>query len=79
MSASDGRAGLSMPDGIVLAGTAAVEKAARDAGYNVTVPFTGGRGDATHAHELGLRRLRVALGVEIEREDRRDRIDLGRK
>ena len=41
------RGSLSMADAIVLAGTAAVEKAARDAGYNVTVPFTGGRGDAT--------------------------------
>ena len=36
-----------MADAIVLAGTAAVEKAARDAGFNVTVPFAGGRGDAT--------------------------------
>ena len=41
------RGGLSMADAIVLAGTAAVEKAARDAGFNVDVPFTGGRGDAT--------------------------------
>ena len=31
----------------VLAGTAAVEKAARDAGFAIDVPFTGGRGDAT--------------------------------
>jgi catalase-peroxidase len=36
-----------MADAIVLAGTAAVEKAARDAGFNVKVPFLGGRGDAT--------------------------------
>jgi catalase-peroxidase len=41
------RGGLSMADAIVLGGTAAVEKAARDAGYKVEVPFTGGRGDAT--------------------------------
>ncbi|MFL6784627.1 MAG: peroxidase family protein, partial [Sphingomicrobium sp.] len=41
------RGGLSMADAIVLAGTAAVEKAAQDAGFNVSVPFTGGRGDAT--------------------------------
>jgi catalase-peroxidase len=41
------RGGLSMADAIVLAGTAAVEKAARDAGFNVAVPFAGGRGDAT--------------------------------
>jgi catalase-peroxidase len=41
------RGSLSMADAIVLAGTAAVEKAARDAGFNVEVPFTGGRGDAS--------------------------------
>jgi catalase-peroxidase len=41
------RGNLSMADAIVLAGTAAVEKAARDAGFAVEVPFTGGRGDAT--------------------------------
>ena len=41
------RGSLSMADAIVLAGTAAVEKAAKDAGFDVTVPFTGGRGDAT--------------------------------
>ncbi len=34
---------------IVLGGTAAVEKAARDAGVNITVPFAAGRGDATQA------------------------------
>lgn len=38
---------ISLADAIVLAGSAAVEKAAKDAGFNVTVPFTGGRGDAT--------------------------------
>jgi catalase-peroxidase len=41
------RGGLSMADAIVLAGTAAVEKAARDAGFTIEVPFTGGRADAT--------------------------------
>ena len=41
------RGDLSMADAIVLAGTAAVEKAARDAGFEVDVPFTGGRGDAS--------------------------------
>ncbi|MCY7281340.1 MAG: catalase/peroxidase HPI [Sphingomonas bacterium] len=41
------RGNLSMADAIVLAGTAAVEKAASDAGYSVDVPFIGGRGDAT--------------------------------
>jgi catalase-peroxidase len=40
------RGNLSMADAIVLAGTAAVEKAARDGGFTVEVPFTGGRGDA---------------------------------
>jgi len=40
----------SLADMIVLAGVAAVEKAAKDAGYKkVEVPFTPGRGDATQA------------------------------
>nr|WP_090980677.1 catalase/peroxidase HPI [Paenibacillus sp. CF384] len=38
---------VSLADLIVLGGSAAVEKAARDAGFDVTVPFTSGRGDAT--------------------------------
>ena len=38
---------ISMADLIVLAGCAGVEKAARDAGFNVEVPFTPGRMDAT--------------------------------
>jgi catalase-peroxidase len=41
------RGSLSMADAIVLAGSAAVEKAAKDAGFDVAVPFTGGRGDAS--------------------------------
>ena len=41
------RGPISMADAIVLGGSAAVEKAARDAGYDIGVPFTGGRGDAT--------------------------------
>ena len=41
------RGSLSMADAIVLAGTAAVEQAAKDAGFAIPVPFTGGRGDAT--------------------------------
>ena len=40
---------VSMADLIVLAGSAAVEKAAKDAGHDVSVPFTPGRGDATQA------------------------------
>ncbi|WP_338466996.1 catalase/peroxidase HPI [Novosphingobium sp. ZN18A2] len=38
---------MSMADMIVLGGTAAVEKAAKDAGFDIAVPFRGGRGDAT--------------------------------
>lgn len=38
---------VSLADLIVLGGNAAVEKAARDAGFDVTVPFAPGRGDAT--------------------------------
>jgi catalase-peroxidase len=38
---------VSMADLIVLGGCAAVEKAAKDAGVDVKVPFTGGRGDAS--------------------------------
>ncbi|MGH1433475.1 MAG: catalase/peroxidase HPI [Lewinella sp.] len=38
---------VSMADLIVLAGCAGVEKAAKNAGHDITVPFTPGRGDAT--------------------------------
>ncbi len=38
---------ISMADLIVLGGCAAIEKAAKDAGVDVTVPFAPGRGDAT--------------------------------
>ncbi|MBL7811824.1 MAG: catalase/peroxidase HPI [Bacteroidetes bacterium] len=38
---------VSLADLIVLGGTAAVEQAAKEAGYAVSVPFTPGRGDAT--------------------------------
>ncbi|MCR9240811.1 MAG: catalase/peroxidase HPI [Rhodobiaceae bacterium] len=38
---------VSLADLIVLAGGAAIEKAAKDAGQNVTVPFSPGRADAT--------------------------------
>ena len=40
---------VSMADLIVLGGCAGVEKAAKNAGHNITVPFTPGRGDATEA------------------------------
>jgi catalase-peroxidase len=55
-SATDGKK-LSLADLIVLAGCAAVEKAARDGGVDVTVPFAPGRMDAleeqtdTHSFE----------------------------
>jgi catalase-peroxidase len=45
-AAADGRK-ISIADLIVLAGAAGIEKAAKDAGQNVTVPFTAGRSDAT--------------------------------
>ncbi|MGG1629681.1 catalase/peroxidase HPI [Rossellomorea sp. NRS-1567] len=38
---------VSLADLIVLGGNAAIEKAAKDAGFEVTVPFSPGRGDAT--------------------------------
>lgn len=38
---------VSLADLIVLGGSAAVEKAAQDAGYEVTVPFSAGRTDAS--------------------------------
>jgi catalase-peroxidase len=41
------RGSLSIADAIVLAGTAAVEKAAKDAGHSVTATVSTGRGDAT--------------------------------
>ncbi|MCB0503862.1 MAG: catalase/peroxidase HPI [Cyclobacteriaceae bacterium] len=41
--------GISVADTIVLAGNVGVEQAAKKAGYDVKVPFTPGRGDATDA------------------------------
>ena len=46
-SAQSGGKKVSLADLIVLAGTAAVEKAAADAGVQVTVPFAPGRTDAS--------------------------------
>ncbi len=46
-SAQSGNKKVSLADLIVLGGCAAVEKAARDAGHDVTVPFAPGRTDAT--------------------------------
>ena len=44
-----GRTKVSLADLIVLGGAAAIEKAAKDAGTSVKVPFTPGRADATQA------------------------------
>ncbi|GGJ79268.1 catalase-peroxidase [Streptomyces camponoticapitis] len=46
-SAQGGGKRISLADLIVLAGAAAVEKAARTAGFDVEVPFTPGRADAS--------------------------------
>ena len=46
-SSQSGGKKVSLADLIVLAGSAAVEKAAKDAGFDVTVPFAPGRTDAT--------------------------------
>ena len=39
--------GISVADTIVLAGNVGVEQAIKNAGFNIAVPFTAGRGDAT--------------------------------
>jgi catalase-peroxidase len=44
---SKSNAAVSMADLIVLGGTAAIEKAAHDAGVKINAPFAPGRGDAT--------------------------------
>jgi catalase-peroxidase len=45
--AQSGNKAVSLADLIVLGGAAAIEQAAKKAGYDVTVPFTPGRTDAT--------------------------------
>ncbi len=47
---NSGSTQISMADLIVLAGAAAIEKAAGDVGYSIDVPFTPGRGDAGEEH-----------------------------
>jgi catalase-peroxidase len=42
--------GISIADLIILAGNAAIEKAAQDGGFSVEVPFSTGRVDATDEH-----------------------------
>ena len=49
-NAASGAKQVSLADLIVLGGVAAVEKAAKDAGIEVQVPFTPGRVDATEEH-----------------------------
>jgi catalase-peroxidase len=46
-SAQTSGKGVSLADLIVLGGSVAIEKAAKNAGYDVAVPFTPGRADAT--------------------------------
>ncbi|MFK7838714.1 MAG: catalase/peroxidase HPI [Bdellovibrionales bacterium] len=41
---------VSIADLIILAGNAAIEKAAKDGGFNINVPFNPGRVDATEEH-----------------------------
>jgi catalase-peroxidase len=57
-AAQSGGKRVSLADLIVLAGSAAVEKAAKNAGYAVPVPFAPGRGDAsqeqTDAHSFAV-------------------------
>ncbi|MBN9483987.1 MAG: catalase/peroxidase HPI [Bacteroidetes bacterium 43-93] len=48
-AAQTGGKAISMADLIVLAGCAAIEQAAKNAGQDIKVPFTPGRGDATEA------------------------------
>lgn len=49
-NAAQGNKQVSIADLIVLAGSAAIEKAASDAGHKVDVPFTAGRTDAMEEH-----------------------------
>ena len=58
-----GGAQISLADLIVLAGSAAVEKAARDAGVEVTVPFHAG----SHRRDAGADRRRLVPGARAAR------------
>ncbi|MBO4255135.1 catalase/peroxidase HPI [Streptomyces griseorubiginosus] len=49
-NANSGAKKVSLADLIVLGGAAAIEKAAKDGGYEIEVPFTPGRVDATEEH-----------------------------
>ena len=46
-NAANGKKKISLADLIVLGGSVAIENAAKDAGFNIEVPFTPGRMDAT--------------------------------
>ena len=46
-TSQSGNKQVSLSDLIVLAGNGAIEKAAKNAGYNINVPFTAGRADTT--------------------------------
>jgi len=46
-NSKSGKRQASLADLIVLGGNAAIEKAAKDAGYNIEVPFVSGRADAS--------------------------------
>ncbi|TBW27170.1 catalase/peroxidase HPI [Gramella sp. KN1008] len=46
-NSQSGNKKISLADMIVLAGSAGIEKAAKDAGHDITVPFTPGRTDAS--------------------------------
>jgi catalase-peroxidase len=46
-SAQSGGKSISIADLVVLGGCAGIEKAAKNAGHNITVPFTAGRADAS--------------------------------
>lgn len=47
INGDSGEKQVSLADLIILSGAAAIEKAAKDGGYDVAVPFTPGRADAT--------------------------------
>jgi catalase-peroxidase len=49
-SSATGNTKVSFADLVVLGGCAAVEKAAKNAGHDITVPFSPGRGDASQEH-----------------------------
>ncbi len=60
---------VSMADLIVLGGSAGVEQAAKNAGFDVQVPFTPGRADAsqeqTDVESFGVSQSRVQMGSAI--------------